>query len=677
MKLPSAHPGPLQRGRAGRRRQIVVVLAACMSILASVGLTGVRAAESPSGSPASPASTGLAATPGEFRVWDCPGHGHAKCGAIQVPLDWQHPDDMAGAITVRFRIHPALDRSKPALEPVIAFEGGPGYGSIGSASGYRFMLGPLNRRHELIVMDQRGTGASEVIDCRRLQHDDSHYVQAVGACAKWLGDAAGAYGTTAAADDMAAILKALDIPKVDVYGDSYGTYISQTFALRHPDLVRAMVLDGTYDDSFDPFARDAAAAVHRSWPVLCRRARTCPGILGSIHRLTAQLKRHPLTGIGVNADGRRYHLRVTGEDLATIAYDGSYSFNIYRDLPGAIKALRHGDKTPFLRLAAEDLPGAIMGANAHGYSAGLYMAVSCHDYPVVWDPTAAPAERRQQLEAAIHELPPDAFAPFPKQAWLRSIYEYQLVYGCLRWPEPAASQPTKAPHSDLPVLVFNGQFDITTPMADAVMAAKAWPNATLVKVANEIHVSALYDYPRCASIIARHFIRTLDPGNTSCASKTPPLHVIERFPEELSAAPLARSAGGSDRSTAADRQAAWVANETVGDALSRWWNSMWGWTGVGLRGGTFNVAGGYMAFGQPLTLKFHRTQFVNDMWVSGKAVWHRQQARVRARLRVAGPSGTGGWINLSFSTDGHGDARVRGRLGGHPVRVRMPPPWSP
>jgi len=53
-----------------------------------------------------------------------------------------------------------------------------------------------------------------------------------------------AYGTGAVADDLADILRALHTPPVDLYGDSYGTYAAQSFAFRHPSMVRAVVLDG-------------------------------------------------------------------------------------------------------------------------------------------------------------------------------------------------------------------------------------------------------------------------------------------------------------------------------------------------------------------------------------------------------------------------------------------------
>ncbi|HEY6566122.1 MAG TPA: alpha/beta fold hydrolase, partial [Actinomycetota bacterium] len=174
-----------------------------------------------------------------------------------------------------------MSRSDPdaaAQEPIVAMEGGPGYGSIGSVGSYRILFGPLLQTRDLIVMDQRGTGGSEAIKCPDLQRGRGDYVDAVTACAEQLGANANTYGSAAAADDLAAILAGLGVGSVNVYGDSYGTYLAQVFALRHPEQVRALVLDGAYDDDFDPFARDAAGALARSWTTLCRRAGTCPNI---------------------------------------------------------------------------------------------------------------------------------------------------------------------------------------------------------------------------------------------------------------------------------------------------------------------------------------------------------------------------------------------------------------
>jgi pimeloyl-ACP methyl ester carboxylesterase len=629
---------------------------------------------SPPGAPPAPAPPSRAAEAAARSVHTRPcSAGHRlTCGSIRVPLFWSRPE--AGrSLTVHFRIYPHTDRSARGREPVVGFEGGPGYATIPSASTYRFMMGSFHAQHDLLVMDNRGTGLSNAIACRKLQKSEGPYVGQVDTCAEQLGDAAGAYGTAAVADDLHAILVGLEIAKVDLYGDSYGTYSAQVFTLRHPDQVRATVLDGAFDDSFDPFFREASATMRTAWRTLCRRAGTCPGILTSINRLARRLETHPLSG-AIRANGgalRKAKLTATG--LAQLVYDATYTITVFQDLPAAIRSYQHGDEVPLLRLAAEDLTQTGNGGSPAAYSAGDYMAVSCNDYPTVWNRSASPADRRRQLERAIARLPADTFAPFPKQTYLDSLYEYQLVYGCLDWPKPDAAappEPTDTAHPDTPVLVLVGEFDQATPPQDSRAVARAFPNATFVEVPNEVHISGLYDYQRCASRIARHFLRRLKAGDTSCTKRLPTIPVEPDFPETLSRAPQARPAGGDDGSIADDRRAAWVANATLGDALTRWWNVLYTGDGVGLRGGSFH-AHGTSYTRNPLRLTFDRTRFVDDMSISGTAVWNRETLVVHAHVHVDGPDGVSGELSISMPTTG-GDASVHGSLGGREIDVRTP-----
>ena len=605
----------------------------------------------------------------------CKDDRSVRCGSLRVPLLRGAPAGGGRTLRVHFRVFPRTQRDRPALEPIVAAEGGPGYASIDSAESYLFMIGPLRRRRDLIVMDNRGTGRSGAINCPRLQAGKGTYSREVGRCARRLGPAANAYGTGAASDDLAAVLDKLGVPVVSIYGDSYGTYFAQTFAVRHPDRVRAVILDGAFGvEGLDPWIREESVGLRGAWPAVCRRGVTCAAdALATLRRWATRLERRPLVATGRDADGGRHRIRLDGGALGQMAGDASFYYTIYRDLLAALRAHGRGDSGPLLRLAAEDLPFT-GGGPVKSYSEGAYAAVACHDYPVLWDRSASIPDRRAQYASGRMALESDAYAPFPNDIWLRSLYINQYVTGCIEWPAadyPDPPVPPGATYPSVPVLVLNGDLDVITPLGDAARAAALFPNSTYVIVRNVGHVTALADYPGCAAGIVRRFIDTLSAGDTSCAERVPEIHVVPDFPRRTDGAPAAESRGRRDRSRPLDRSAAWGAAWATGDALARWW-LMGGSSGLGLRGGSFTAAGDYLAY-TPLRLRLRGVRFVDDLAVSGDVEWDRRASRVSARLRVAGP--VSGRLRVRWRLDrARAVARISGTLGGRDVRLRMPAP---
>ena len=73
------------------------------------------------------------------------------------------------------------------------------------------MYGPLLDRRNLLLVDQRGTGRSEPIDCPALQDLKGDYAPAAAACGAALGARADDYSTALSADDLAAVVDALGL----------------------------------------------------------------------------------------------------------------------------------------------------------------------------------------------------------------------------------------------------------------------------------------------------------------------------------------------------------------------------------------------------------------------------------------------------------------------------------
>jgi pimeloyl-ACP methyl ester carboxylesterase len=145
-----------------------------------------------------------------------PCHADAKyyCGFLRVALD--PAGQVPGKIEIAVAWLPHADMHRRSSGTIVAVEGGPGYPSIGSRGLYRSLYAPLLATRDLLLVDNRGTGASDPIDCSPLQRAPVMLVRDVTRCGEELGATSDLFGTGLAADDLAAVLAALNIGKVDL-----------------------------------------------------------------------------------------------------------------------------------------------------------------------------------------------------------------------------------------------------------------------------------------------------------------------------------------------------------------------------------------------------------------------------------------------------------------------------
>lgn len=610
--------------------------------------------------------------------------GDGWCGRLVRPLD--PVGDVPGTIPIAFTLIPQRDPARANAGTIVAVEGGPGYPTQGSRYDYAALFEPLLDDRHLLLMDNRGTGESGALRCRALQRDPRYAADDVEACGRQLGPEAALFGSALAADDLAALLDALELGPVDLYGDSYGTFFAQVFAGRHPTRLRRMVLDGAFAArGGDPWYPEATAQANAGFDAVCLRDRVCAASGGTssarIAALLAALRTAPADGIAPDGDGRRRQVTADARALAFVMLSNASGPVVYRDLDAAARAWSAGDRAPLLRLVAENETGAASaGARtpSRRFSSALFVAVSCADYPQIFDATLPAPERAAAADAAIaakQRDEPDVYAPFTIDEMLSLPQDYSVLRLCVPWPTPPAAHPPGRPvppeadFPTIPVLVLSGELDSLTPHAQAERAAALFAGARSLLVRNSFHVTALGDLDDCASELVRRFLATGDAGDTSCVDRVPDYRLVTDFARRTADLPPITPAAGHEGDDA-DLRRMHAALQTVADVVARWWVNYDG-SGAGLRGGRFRVT----STDDGARFKLRGVRWTEDLEVSGRIEWRIATDDVHAELVLRGAGLDAGTLRADWSGRAPGvTARASGRFDGRPVAATAPAP---
>jgi pimeloyl-ACP methyl ester carboxylesterase len=434
-----------------------------------------------------------------------------RCGRIAVPA--VRADPSLGEQSIFFAVRTRDKAAKPPIGTIVAVEGGPGYASTNfdSAKSYRAVFGPLLRRRDLVLIDQRGTGHSQAVDCPQLQRGMVPEVVATASCANQLGARYQGFTSAESAADIEAVRTALGLGPITLYGDSYGTLLAQAYSIRYPSSLRSMVLSSAYPAD-DPFWRTIYSAAMQALKLSCARSSSCRAIAASLCGGK---------GLRCSWDGEQRfrhalaRIQRTGGPLnGTLSYlleAGTWSPNSYLALNRAITEYLAGKPERLDRIAHEGRPG---DGDLHYFSTGMGTAVECNDYPVAWGRNADFAQRTAQLDQAIAAFPRRRlFAPLTVAQWM-TIPSTGFT-GCLSWPAPTPTMEPPVPPgakqpAGLPVLVLSGEFDDITTVSEARKVARQYPSSRLGIVSNRGHVSDLY-YPYRSPAV--RWIRRFVAGN--------------------------------------------------------------------------------------------------------------------------------------------------------------------
>jgi pimeloyl-ACP methyl ester carboxylesterase len=433
----------------------------------------------------------------------------ARCGHFTVPENRADPGGRV--IGLRVAVVAAIDHS-PAPDPLFVLAGGPGQAASEVFPAVAPALARVTQHRDVILVDQRGTGGSNALDCPVGDAEEFSTFDA-GTLTAWaercVAELAGdprQYSTASTVEDLDAVRAALGYERINLYGGSYGTRVALAYLRAHPDRVRSAVLDGVVPPDV-ALGATAARDAQRALDGLLERCAAVPGChaafpdpRGDVDALIAGLERAP---VAVDlADPRSG--AATGLTLTRAMVTGALRFMSYNPLTAALIPLlvHDGIATGRLdRLGAAYLMFA--HSNADALSLGLHFAVVCtEDVPYF-----APGELTR-LNAGTY---------------LGNQITDSLADVCSVWPRGEVAADLREPvRSDAAVLVLSGEADPVTPPAYGESVVAALPHGRHIVAPGQGH-GTLQD--ECIQHITADFIAAGSVAglDASCvASMAPP-----------------------------------------------------------------------------------------------------------------------------------------------------------
>jgi len=416
----------------------------------------------------------------------------ARCGKLERREDPGNPD--SPILSLFFAVVPALSL-EPEPDPFVPIAGGPGQASSDFYAAYQGAFEKVRRNRDIVLLDQRGTGQSAVMNCEadegiiegRFSREQTLAV--TQECLEQLPHDPRFFTTSVAVGDLEALREALGYAQFNLYGISYGSRVAQHFVRRYPESTRTVILDGVVPPQLalgPAIAIEAQNALDAIFD-RCAESEVCaerfPDIREDFSMLRAELIDEPVTIVLPDPlTGEPEELSFGPQELAAALRLLSYHPNSVALMPMLINEAIRGNYAP---LASQFL--MIAASVSKAMSIGMHNSVVCtEDAPYF----AGEQISRDALDATyIGPLQLDA---------LQTI--------CSVWPKGVLDKDFKTPlASDLPVLLLSGEADPVTPPRYAELAAIDLDNARLLTGRKQGHGQA----PRgCMPDLIAEFVET-------------------------------------------------------------------------------------------------------------------------------------------------------------------------
>ena len=172
----------------------------------------------------------------------------AECGTLEV---YENRATAEGRrIPLHVAVLPALGNTTQP-DPLFMLAGGPGMAASQLADLAKKTLWRIREQREIVLVDQRGTGDSNSLDCGSIDADSTYYslgddypFHVLHECLDSLDADPRLYTTPIAMDDLDDVRAALGYEMINLWGGSYGSRAALVYLRRHAQHVRTVIVDG-------------------------------------------------------------------------------------------------------------------------------------------------------------------------------------------------------------------------------------------------------------------------------------------------------------------------------------------------------------------------------------------------------------------------------------------------
>lgn len=435
----------------------------------------------------------------------------AECAELLVPENYAEPNGKQIKLSVA-KIKSLSNR--PEQDPFTMIAGGPGQAAIESFIGVRGAFRKIRQYRDIYLIDQRGTGQSNQMQCKPadedyadpFEYDPETVAQFTKDCLNDIPGDPRYYTTSVAVKDLDAVRAALGVPQWNVYGVSYGTRVAQHYLRRYPDSIRTMILDAVAPPQVN-LGPDIATESQRAIEQMasrCAENEQCnalyPDLSARTQALIEELRQQPKqirfenfsTGEIEEIEFGPMHVAMTMRLMAYSAYGVAI-------LPSMLhNAYEKNNFGPLARqsvIVSEELGNSM--------SLGMHNSVICsEDLPYI-DVDKVDREALENTYLGI-------------DAW------DSLLTICKLWPSGVVDEDFKQiVQSDRPVLVLSGSIDPITPPAYADMIMPGLSNGLHIVLPEQGHMQAGVG---CMPTVMAKFIEeaTVNELDQSCLQRQTP-----------------------------------------------------------------------------------------------------------------------------------------------------------